>query len=922
MAEKPTYEELEKKVQKLEKTESELKLSQEKLRESEERFTLAVKNSNLGMWDWNIKTGELAYSEYLTKMLGYEGNELQPNVSIYRSFVHPDDRSMVMDAIISHFKNDDSEFNIEFRMKTKSGGWRWINSRGKVVARDTDKRASRMVGTHIDITENKIFREMLQQSEGKYRDLIDKLDDIIWTLDLNLHTTYVSPSIKKKLGFTPEERMAQDPGEQMTPSSYAKVTELLMQELSREKEGSADPNRTIKVEVEFYHKNSSTLWTENVISGIRDENGILIGIHGVSRDINDRKKAEGALKESEEKYRALVETTSDWVWEVDQNGIYNYVNPKVTDMLGYDPMEVMGKTPFDFMPSDEAERIGEIFKKSVAACEPFVGLENINLHKDGRQVVLETNAVPILDSSGNMMGYRGIDRDITDRKQAEKKLRESEIKHKALVQNIPGMVYRAHADWSAEIISGSEEISGYTNEELNSRKESWLSIIHPDDRDEVLREGTVLANEQKDAVQRYRIVTKNGDIRWIEDRKVSLFSKKGEFQGIEGIVFDITDHMQMEMALLGSEERYRNIVERTDDLIAQVNGKARFTYVNHIAEEIFGLPKDECIGASVFDFIHTDDKDRMILWFNESVGGHEEKSTIEHRVVNKITGKIHDMLWTCNFSYDQKGSLIHINSTGKDLTDYKSLKARLMQVQKMEAIATLAGGVAHQFNNALSVITGNLELLETHALGDENIANYMKPMRETAHRMARLTNQLLAYARGGKYQDTIISPSDFVRETLPLIKYTMRPEINIDTNLPRGILPVKADTTQMQMVFSAVMQNASEAIEGDGRILISTQNKEIDKAYADNYEGLKPGSYVSFTIEDDGKGMDEETRKQVFEPFFTTKFQGRGLGMAAAYGIVKNHNGYISVESELGKGTTVRFLLPVALEKTRTTDND
>jgi CheY-like chemotaxis protein/two-component sensor histidine kinase len=177
--------------------------------------------------------------------------------------------------------------------------------------------------------------------------------------------------------------------------------------------------------------------------------------------------------------------------------------------------------------------------------------------------------------------------------------------------------------------------------------------------------------------------------------------------------------------------------------------------------------------------------------------------------------------------------------------------------------------------------------------------------------MAQLTDQLLAYARGGKYGSDIISLSDFVRETLPLVKRNVGPGINLETDLGKEPSKVKADQTQLKMVLAGLLKNASEAIEVKGRIRIKTRVEEIDEDVAQNHPHLNAGQYVSLTVEDDGRGMDEETKARIFDPFFTTKFQGRGLGMAAIHGIVENHGGWVQVESQLGKGTAVRIYLPL-----------
>ncbi|MFH1951154.1 MAG: response regulator, partial [Pseudomonadota bacterium] len=202
----------------------------------------------------------------------------------------------------------------------------------------------------------------------------------------------------------------------------------------------------------------------------------------------------------------------------------------------------------------------------------------------------------------------------------------------------------------------------------------------------------------------------------------------------------------------------------------------------------------------------------------------------------------------------------------------KRLQAHLQQAQKMEAIATLAGGIAHQFNNALSSITGHTGLLEMEYPEDEKIMDYAKAMKQSAHRMAHLTSQLLAYARGGKYNPQTLSLGNFVEGTLPIIQHTLDPDIRLETDLPQDVMNVEVDRTQMQMVLSALMANSNEAIDPPGRIRISTRNMDIDQKFIKDHPGLTPGSYVCLSIEDDGKGMDEETRDRIFDPFFTTHF--------------------------------------------------
>ncbi len=240
----------------------------------------------------------------------------------------------------------------------------------------------------------------------------------------------------------------------------------------------------------------------------------------------------------------------------------------------------------------------------------------------------------------------------------------------------------------------------------------------------------------------------------------------------------------------------------------------------------------------------------------------------------------------------------------------RKTEVQLQHSLKVEAIATLAGGVAHEFNNALVGIFGNIELLQMPLPEDKNMDKYLQPMKDSAHRMAGLTNQLLAYARGGKYQPQTLSLNNFIKASLSVIQHNIASGIRIKTDLAGDISNVEVDLTQIQMVLSAVLINAAESMEESGRIKIITRNEEIDENFAKTNLDLKAGPYVCIIIEDEGKGMDKETIRRVFDPFFTTKFQGRGLGLAAAYGIIRNHAGSILIHSKLGKGTEVRIYLP------------
>ena len=372
---------------------------------------------------------------------------------------------------------------------------------------------------------------------------------------------------------------------------------------------------------------------------------------------------------------------------------------------------------------------------------------------------------------------------------------------------------------------------------------------------------------------------------------------------------EITVRKQAEEALRESEEKYRTILESIENGYFEVDIAGNFTFFNDSLCEILGYSKDELMDMNNRQYTDKENAKKLYEAFNKVFTTGKPEKGFDWEIIRK-DGTKRSIEVSVLLRRDAEGQPIGFRGIVRDISDKRRLEAEIQQARKMEAIATLAGGIAHQFNNALAAIIGNIDLLEMDHHQDDNIMESLKDMKASGRHMTNLTSQLLAYARGGKYNAQPMSLARFVTDTIPLLEHTLKPGVRVETDLPPDVFAVNADPTQIQMLLSALMTNANEAMEGPGRIRISTRNMELDQAFIKEHPGLKPGPYVCLSIEDDGKGMDEEVKNRIFDPFFTTHFIGRGLGMPAAYGIVKNHHGTITVGSEIGKGTVLSIYLP------------
>ncbi len=520
-----------------------------------------------------------------------------------------------------------------------------------------------------------------------------------------------------------------------------------------------------------------------------------------------------------------------------------------------------------------------------------------------------------------------------ERKRVESALRQSEQKYqhlykmlRLLTDNVPDMIWAK--DWDDQYMFVNQALCDNLlkcarPEEAIGRTEGYFAdreraAGHRHTFGEISQESDAIVKRRRYSGRFVEEGLVRNQILILDVHKAPFWGEGGEILGTVGCARDVTREKQTETALLASERRYRNLYNNTPVMLFSVDRDDRVTSVSNLWLETMGFQRDEVVGRYALDFFDAESRRFALEAILPAFYKSGQMKNAAFRFVTR-NGELKEILLSAIAERDEAGKYAGALAFVVDLTeikraeqDNKRLTARLQQAQKMEAIATLAGGIAHQFNNALSVILGNLELIQMDGLCDQKQLRFIEPINQAGQKMVQLTSQLLAYARGGKFQTQIIPAHQFVRDALRLVGHSMAPHVDLQTEIDPAADFIEIDPTQMQMLLAAILSNSSEAIQENGRVSIQLANVMVTEEDCQRCPGLRPKRMVLLRISDSGKGMDEETRARIFEPFYTTKFTGRGLGMAAVYGIVKKHGGYIYVDSEPGQGTTVTIYLPPA----------
>ncbi len=498
----------------------------------------------------------------------------------------------------------------------------------------------------------------------------------------------------------------------------------------------------------------------------------------------------------------------------------------------------------------------------------------------------------------------------------QKSLNEKGSRYRQIVDNISEAVFVIQDGWIKFANDKTSEITGYSREDASSFA-AITTFVHPDDREMVAQyHASRLRGAETHYRYAFRVVRKDGNVRWTEMNSSSIIWK-GRPASL-CLMADITERKQAEV----ETSRLAYIVESSDDAIIGKTLNGDIVSWNRGAERLYGYKANEVVGQPISILVPPEQFDDLPNILTRIRRGED----VRHFETKRRTkdGRIVEVSLSISAIKDTEGCILGACSIARDITEAKLLEEerlgmqrKLLRSERLESLQVMAGGIAHVFNNQLAVVQSNLELCLTDQTLDSETRYSINMALKSAKRLAELTHQILIYTGNAFNVSVDVDINKLVKRNVALLKLRIPKTTTLHLKIHKNLPFIRGDVDQIELVIMHLVNNASEAI-GDtaGDVTIRTGVMDCDEEYLSGSrieEKPAPGRFVFLEVTDNGSGMDIETQHKLFDPFFTTKFAGRGLGMAAVIGIVKVHHGAIMVDSEVGKGATIRVLFSAAV---------
>jgi two-component system cell cycle sensor histidine kinase/response regulator CckA len=612
--------------------------------------------------------------------------------------------------------------------------------------------------------------------------------------------------------------------------------------------------------------------------------------------------------------QAALEAVANGVVITDAKGTILWVNAAFTLMSGYAFAEAVGQNPRLLKSGQHSPDFYRELWSTITSGRSWSG-DMTNRRKDGSIYVEEQTITPVPGATGKPAYFIAVKQDRTLRRRADDAIRTSEARYRLLAENISDVIGLYDLEMNAIYVSPSvERLGGHTPDELISRPlidqlaagSRELAVRMLEEELEIERTGD--GDPARSRTLELEVLCKDGRTVWTESKITPVRNQAGALTGFIVLSRDNTARRRVEESLRETTETLRTIIDGSVLAIVALDREGRVTMWSKAATRLFGWSADEVLGRP----LPTIPEDRRAE-FEEArartLAG--EDVTYETQRCRKDGSRV-DVLRSGTAIFDPRGGMAGSMAIFVDNTERKQLEDQLRQAVKMEGIGQLAGGIAHDFNNLLTVIGGRSYILLSHLPADHPMRRDLILIQQTSDRAAALTRQLLAFSRKQTLTPVVIDLSETVSGLKTLLQRVLGEDVDVIMDLDPTPGRVTADPGQIEQVILNMAVNARDAMPGGGSLTLETRRVDVDAAFARQKVELEPGPYEVLSISDSGVGMDADTVLHVFEPFFTTKpvGKGTGLGLATAYGIIKQSGGHIMLDSEPGSGTTFRIYLP------------
>jgi PAS domain S-box-containing protein len=639
---------------------------------------------------------------------------------------------------------------------------------------------------------------------------------------------------------------------------------------------------------------------------------------GYIRDISDRKQAAYSLMKAQREWENIFQAIGQPTFIISSGHSIIAANQATLQACGLPLSDILGRKCYEIFHDKDSKTYPDGCPLAKLLVTGKMETAELELHS--LKGIFLISCIPVFDHQGCLEQIIHIATDVTQKKRMEDTLRKSESRLKSIFLAAPIGIGLISDRIVLQVNDRLCEMLGYSREELIGKS---ARIFYPTDD-----EFEFVGREKYDQIS--RLGTGSVETRWIRKNgeiiKIILSSTPLDASNLaNGVTFtalDITERGRAEEALRESERKYRFLADNSFDVIWTLSLDGRVTYVSPSIRELTGFTQEEIIGTPLVKYFVAEDAVSVMETLYQELQKPREKRS-ERRIVEarqyKKDGSLLDIEVSTSLLYDAQGEVIGLQGSTRDISARKKmedsrlrLEAQLSQMQKMEAVGTLAGGIAHDFNNILMGIQGYVALTKLDLKTNHPHYERLQKIEEQIMSGAHLTRQLLGFARGGKYE---VKPTDLnsLLKTSSNIFGRTKKEILISYKFQRDLWVVDADQGQIAQVLLNLYINAWQAMPGGGDLYLESQNIILNETDVQPH-GVLPGRYVKISVMDTGTGMDAQTRGRIFEPFFTTRRpdKGTGLGLASAYGIIKNHGGFITVESEPGRGSIFNIYLPAS----------